>query len=77
MRPPRRRTCMFCGTKAPKIDYKAANQLQNFVSERGKILPRRATGVCARHQRQISIAVKRARHLAMLPYVVEHQKTSP
>jgi small subunit ribosomal protein S18 len=65
---------MFCGSKAPKIDYKAVSQMQSFVSERGKILPRRATGTCARHQREVAVAVKRARHLALLPYTVERYK---
>ena len=65
---------MFCGSKAPKIDYKAVNQLQSFVTERGKILPRRSKGTCARHQRELAVAVKRARHLALLPYAVERYR---
>jgi small subunit ribosomal protein S18 len=65
---------MFCGDKSAKIDYKAANHLQSFISERGKILPRRATGTCARHQREMAVAIKRARHLALLPYTVERYK---
>ena len=66
---------MFCGSKAPKIDYKAVNQLQSFVTQGGgKILPRRATGTCARHQRELAVAVKRARHLALLPFAVERYR---
>jgi len=74
MRSQRRKVCMFCGSKAPKIDYKAVNQLQSFVTDRGKILPRRATGMCAKHQRALAVAVKRARHLALLPYTVERYR---
>jgi small subunit ribosomal protein S18 len=50
--------------------------LQNYLTERGKILPRRATGACARHQRELAVAIKRARHLALLPFVTEHIRTS-
>ncbi|EUB17849.1 ribosomal protein S18 [Shuttleworthella sp. MSX8B] len=64
----RRKVCVFCGSEAA-IDYKDANQLRKYVSERGKILPRRITGTCARHQRALTSAIKRARHLAIMPYV--------
>ena len=64
----RRKVCVFCG-KDNVIDYKNVAQLKKYVSERGKILPRRITGNCAKHQREITSAIKRARHLAMMPYV--------
>lgn len=64
----RRKVCQFCG-KDNVIDYKDAAKLRRFISERGKILPRRVTGNCAKHQRAITSAIKRARHLAILPYV--------
>lgn len=69
---PRRKVCPFCVSKAKTIEYKDATKLQNFISDRGKILPRRRTGVCARHQRALAIAIKRARFIALLPYVPEH-----
>jgi small subunit ribosomal protein S18 len=65
------RVCQFCTDHNAVIDYKQADQLRRFVSEDGKIRPRRQTGTCARHQRQMSIAIKRARHLAMLPFAGE------
>lgn len=64
----RRKVCVFCG-KDNVIDYKDAAKLRKYVSERGKILPRRVTGTCAKHQRAITAAVKRARHMAIMPYV--------
>ena len=64
----RKKVCAFCG-KDSEIDYKDAAKLRRYVSERGKILPRRITGNCAKHQRAITVAVKRARHLAIMPYV--------
>ena len=64
----RKKVCVFCG-KDNVIDYKDAAKLRKFISERGKILPRRVTGNCAKHQRAITAAVKRARHVAILPYV--------
>ena len=69
-RPMRRRkkVCVFCG-KDNVIDYKDINKLKRYISERGKILPRRITGNCAKHQRALTVAIKRARHLAMMPYV--------
>ncbi len=66
---PRPKVCQFCVEKTKKIDYKAPEQLRRFVSDRGKIRPRRQTGTCARHQRHLAIAIKRARHLALLPFV--------
>ena len=65
----RKKVCMFCGKNAPKIDYKDVVLLRKFISERGKILPRRVTGNDAKHQRAITVAIKRARHMALLPYV--------
>lgn len=67
----RRKTCSFCEEKVAHIDYKQADMLHGFLTERGKIRPRRQTGTCARHQRQLAVAIKRARHLALLPFVVE------
>lgn len=65
----KRRVCTFCAEKIENIDYKDLSRLRKFVSERGKILPRRITGNCAKHQRTLTISVKRARHVALLPYV--------
>jgi small subunit ribosomal protein S18 len=65
----RRRVCRFCTDKDVVIDYKDAKTLKNFVTERGKIIPRRIYGTCAKHQRQLTEAVKRARQLALLPYM--------
>ena len=67
----KRRTCRFCESKDIYIDYKDEKRLSRFVSEQGKIIPKRITGTCARHQRQLVQAIKRARHLAMLPFVSE------
>ena len=64
----RRRVCRFCTDKEIVIDYKDQKTLRNFVTERGKIIPRRIYGTCARHQRQLTEAVKRSRQLALLPY---------
>ena len=63
----RKKVCVFCG-KDSVIDYKDTNKLRKYVSEMGKILPRRITGTCAKHQRELTTAIKRARHLALLPY---------
>jgi small subunit ribosomal protein S18 len=68
-RRPKKRVCAFCADKIEEIDYKDVPRLRRFLSERGKIIPRRVTGTCARHQRQLTVAIKRARHLAFLPYV--------
>lgn len=65
---PRRKVCAFCADKNKKIDYKDVNTLKKLVSDRGKILPRRVTGTCAKHQRAVTIAIKRARQIALLPY---------
>ena len=64
----RKKVCVFCG-KDNVIDYKDTNKLKRYISERGKILPRRITGNCAKHQRAITVAIKRARHVALMPYV--------
>lgn len=72
MRPrKRRKVCSFCVDKITQIDYKDTAKLRRFLSERGKILPRRTTGTCAAHQRQLTTAIKRARHIALLPYVAD------
>ena len=70
-RKPRRKVCQFCVEKVQHIDYKDVNRLRRFTSERGKILPRRMMGTCAKHQRQLSSAIKRARTIALMPYVSE------
>ena len=70
-RRPKRKVCSFCAEKATFIDYKDVNRLRRFVTERGKILPRRVSGNCARHQRVLAVAIKRARELALLPYTGE------
>jgi small subunit ribosomal protein S18 len=67
--PIRKRACYFCKEKIDDIDYKNANQLRRYISEKGKIRSRRITGACRRHQRQVAVAVKRAREMALLPYV--------
>ena len=66
----RRKVCRFCADKALKVDYKDQGQLKYFLTERGKIIPRRISGNCAKHQREVATAVKRARMLALLPYTV-------
>ena len=65
----RKKVCVFCGKENNEIDYKDVNKLRKFTSERSKILPRRVSGNCALHQRQLTIAIKRARQMALLPYV--------
>ena len=67
----RRKVCAFCVDKIEYIDYKDVNRLRRFVNERGKIMPRRMSGNCAKHQRQLSEAIKRARAIALMPYSVE------
>ena len=64
----RKKVCVMCANKDYVLDYKNPEQLKKFINEKGKILPRRATGACAKHQRDITLAVKRARHIAILPY---------
>ncbi len=66
----RRKVCRFCAEKAAKVDYKDQGQLKYFLTERGKIIPRRISGNCAKHQREVAVAIKRARVLALLPYTV-------
>ena len=70
-RRPRKRVCSFCIDKVENIDYKDVHKLRKYVTERGKILPRRISGNCAKHQRQVTVAIKRARSIALLPYVVD------
>ena len=70
-RKPRRKVCSFCVDKIEFIDYKDVGRIRRFTNERGKILPRRMTGNCAKHQRQLSEAIKRARAIALMPYSVE------
>jgi small subunit ribosomal protein S18 len=65
----RKKVCSFCVDRVNTIDYKDVSKLRKFISERAKILPRRVTGSCARHQRELTISIKRARHIALLPYV--------
>ena len=67
--PIKRRSCQFCRDKVEEVDYKNTNVLRRHVSEKGKIRSRRITGTCRRHQRQVAVAVKRAREMALLPYV--------
>ena len=67
----RRKVCAFCVDKVAHVDFKDAGKLKKYMSERGKILPRRMTGTCAAHQRQLTEAIKRARHIALLPYTAE------
>ena len=64
----RKKVCAFCVDRVEKIDYKDVPRLRRYISERAKIVPRRVTGTCARHQRELTIAIKRARNLALLPY---------
>ena len=70
-RRPRRKVCSFCVDKVEDIDYKDVSKLHKYVTERGKILPRRISGTCAKHQRQLTIAIKRARNVALLPFTAE------
>jgi small subunit ribosomal protein S18 len=67
----RKKVCAFCVEKAQTIDYKDAAKLRRFTSDRAKILPRRVTGTCAYHQRELTTAIKRARHIALLPYTAD------
>lgn len=67
----RKKVCVFCVEKVEEIDYKDVTRLKRFISERAKILPRRVTGTCAKHQRELTTAIKRARHLALLPYTAD------
>ena len=67
----RRKVCAFCADKVDHIEYKDTGRLRKFVSERGKILPKRMSGNCAKHQRELTIAIKRARHIALMPFAGE------
>lgn len=70
-RRPRKRVCSFCIEKAEHVDYKEIGKLRKYITERGKILPRRISGNCARHQRQVTLAIKQARNIALLPFTAE------
>lgn len=70
-RKPKKKVCSFCVDKVEAIDYKEVAKLRRFVTERGKILPRRISGNCAKHQRQVTVAIKRARNIALLPFTAE------
>lgn len=67
----KKKVCMYCADKNLVIDYKDVDKLKKFVSEKGKILPRRVTGLCAKHQREVTVAIKRARQIALLPFIAE------
>jgi small subunit ribosomal protein S18 len=67
----RKKVCIFCADKVDFIDHKDSAKLRKFISERGKILPRRVSGTCAKHQRELNTAIKRARQVALLPYVTD------
>lgn len=67
---PKRKVCRMCAEKMKSVDYKDIMLLEQFITDRGKIVPRRISGACAKHQRQISLAIKRARNIALLPYMV-------
>lgn len=69
---PKRKICYFCRDKVEYIDYKEPAKLRPYISDRGKISPRRKSGTCARHQRSLAVAIKRARHLGLLPFVASH-----
>ena len=73
---PRRKVCAFCADKALTIDYKNVAPLSRYISDRGRIEPKRKTGVCPKHQRRLSTALKRARYIALLPYTAEHIRQS-
>jgi small subunit ribosomal protein S18 len=75
--PIRKKNCWFCRNKIAEVDWKDVNQLRRYVSEKGKIRSRRITGACRRHQRQVAVAVKRAREMALLPYVAEGREERP
>ena len=70
-RRPRKKVCNFCVDRVEEIDYKDVEKLKKYVSDKGKILPRRVTGTCAKHQRKVTKAIQRARHIALLPYTVK------
>lgn len=70
----RRKVCIFCVDKIKYIDYKDVNRLRRYLSDRAKIEPRRKSGVCAKHQRKLTTALKRARHMALLPFAPQHMR---
>lgn len=70
-RRPKKKVCTFCVDKIERVDYKEASRLRRFITERGKMLPRRISGNCAHHQRQLTVAIKRARIMALLPFTIE------
>ena len=72
LRRSRRRGCPFCAADAPVIDYKDPGMLKYFITERGKIIPRRVSGICAKHQRELTLNIKRARVVALLPYTTNY-----
>jgi len=74
--PPRRKRCILCIDGIDVVDYKQVELLRNFLTDRGKIKPRHKTGTCGKHQRRLAVAIKRARHLALLPYTPEHIRRS-
>ena len=74
-RRPRRRVCSFCVEKVQRIDYKDVGRIRRYISDRGKIDPRRKSGTCAKHQRMLTTALKRARFMALLPYTAEHVRS--
>jgi small subunit ribosomal protein S18 len=67
----KKRVCIFCAEKQSTMNYKDVNKLKRFISERGKILPRRITGNCAKHQRAVTIAIKKSRHVSLMPYTLD------
>ena len=71
MRRSKRKVCAFCAEKSEGIDYKDVAKLRKYVTERGKILPRRISGTCAKHQRELTVAIKRSRNIALLPFTTE------
>jgi small subunit ribosomal protein S18 len=73
----RRKSCFFCKSKVDEIDYKNIAELRRYISEKGKIRSRRISGACRRHQRQVAVAIKRAREMALLPYVAEGRDDRP
>ncbi|MCL4352465.1 MAG: 30S ribosomal protein S18 [Firmicutes bacterium] len=70
-RRPKKKVCAFCVDKVDYVDFKEATRLRRFITERGKILPRRISGNCAKHQRQLTVAIKRSRNMALLPFTIE------
>ncbi len=70
-RRPKKKVCGFCVDKVERVDYKEATRLRRYITERGKILPRRISGNCAKHQRQLTVAIKRSRVMALLPFTIE------